>query len=336
MKKMMLGPLSEKKKRWEEMTPVPVGAARNIKNVVGDKMDDRFAGILIGLAVGDALGVSLEFKERDSYQPLTGMEGGGHFDLEPGQWTDDTSMALCLAESLLAKGFSHQDQLDKYLKWLNEGYLSSTGSCFAVGRNTMLSLKEYEESGKLPPERERAAGNGSLMRLAPVPMYYRNDFDKAVYYSGQSSLSTHNNPMAVDACRFFGALLQQALQQDRTKGVMSKEELLRGKACELELVAEVREIAEGSYRKKGRKEISSSGFVIHTLEAALWSFYRSDNFREAVLTAVNLGDDADTVGSVTGQLAGAYYGLSNIPEEWVAVLAQRGYIIELIKHLYKK
>lgn len=297
-------------------------------------MEDRFAGTMLGLAVGDALGVPLEFRERDSYEQVTGMRGGGRSGLEPGQWTDDTSMALCLAESLLEEGFSLHGQMKKYLKWLKEGYLSSTGKAFDVGKNTLLSLREYERSGELPPERERAAGNGSLMRLAPVPMYYRDDFEKAVYYSGQSSLTTHNNPLAVDVCRFFGGLLQEALQLDESKKPLSKEELLRGKAVQLELVKEVKEIAEGSYREKKREEISSGGFVIHTLEAALWSFYHSDSFSGAVLTAVNLGDDADTVGAVTGQLAGAYYGYSNIPEEWISVLAKRDYIFDLIKHLY--
>lgn len=293
-------------------------------------MYHNFAGVLIGLAVGDALGTTVEFKARDSFEPITDMTGGGPFNLEVGQWTDDTSMALCLAESLIKDGFSLKGQLNKYLDWFNNGYLSSTGECFDIGHNTLRSLKEFKENGKLPPERERAAGNGSLMRLAPVPMYYKDDFEKAVYYSGQSSLTTHNNPMAVDACRFYGGLLQQAIQGK------NKEELLRGKACQLEMVDEVKKIAAGSYRDKNRAQISSSGFVLHTIEASLWSFYRTDSFKDAVLKAVNLGDDADTVGAITGQLAGAYYGLEDIPDKWVSVLAKKEFFFDLIKRLYER
>jgi len=167
------------------------------------------------------------------------------------------------------------------------------------------------------------------MRLAPVPMYYRNNYEKAVYYSGKSSLSTHNNPLAIDACRFFGGLLQQAIQGE------SKESLLNGRACKLNLVNEVQNIAAGSYREKDIDQISSGGFVLHTLEASLGAFYRTDSFKEAVLKAVNLGDDADTVGAITGQLAGAYYGLNNIPDKWVSGLAYKDYIFSLINRLYE-
>ncbi|MEJ6949429.1 ADP-ribosylglycohydrolase family protein [Natronospora cellulosivora (SeqCode)] len=294
----------------------------NIKN--------RFAGALIGLAVGDALGTTLEFKARGSFEPLEDMVGGGPFDLEPGQWTDDTSMALCLAESLVEDGFDLDSQLAKYLKWFNDGYLSSTGTCFDIGNNTAKSLREYEGKGKLPDEYEYAAGNGALMRLAPVAMYYKGDFEKAVLYSGKSSITTHNNILSIDSCRCFGRMLQQAIVGK------DKDSILTGEVRQLEVDDKVKLIADGSYMDKDIDAISSSGFVIDSLEASLWAFYHTENFKDAVLKAVNLGDDADTVGAITGQIAGAYYGLDGIPEEWVSKLAKKDLIFDLLDKLYNK
>ncbi len=289
---------------------------------------DRFAGALIGLAVGDALGTTLEFKARGSFEPIKDMVGGGPFALKPGQWTDDTSMALCLAESLIEDGFDLESQLNKYLKWLNDGYMSSISHCFDIGNNTELSLRDYEETGEFPEEYEYAAGNGSLMRLTPVPMYFKDDFAKAAFYSARSSLTTHNNKLAIDSCRCFGGMLQQAIEGKSKDGILS------GRVRELALVDEVFNIIDGSYVDKNINEISSSGFVIDSLEASLWAFYHTESFSEAVLKAVNLGDDADTVGAITGQIAGAYYGLENIPEKWIEKLAKKDLIFELIDKLY--
>ncbi len=292
---------------------------------------DRVKGALIGLAIGDAIGATVEFKPRGSFKEVTDMIGGGPHRLQPGQWTDDTSMALCLAESLIEDGFNLKSQLDKYLLWYKEGYLSSTGKCFDIGNNTALSLNEYQNAGKLPPERERAAGNGSLMRLAPVPIYYRNDYEKAIYYSGESSKTTHNNIIAIDSCRYFGGLLQLTL----TGKIDNKEELLDLAVKDIKLDSRVSEVAEGSFKTKDRSDISSDGFVINSLEASLWAFYHTKSFAEAILKVVNLGDDADTTGAITGQLAGAYYGIANIKIDWIEKLAMKDKILSLAEELYK-
>ena len=294
---------------------------------------NKALGSFFGLITGDALGAAVEFKKRGSFKKVKDMRSGGPHGLEAGCWTDDSSMALCLAESLIDKAYDSDDQLQRYLKWYKEGYLSSTGKCFDIGANTARSLEYYEKNKELPPEKDRAAGNGSLMRLAPVPIYFRDDFKKAIKYSGESSLTTHNNQMAVDSCRYTGGLLQQFINS-RIEMQAFKNKVIKDTASDLNLDKRVIKAVKGAFKKE-RTDIKSDGFVIHTLEASLWSFLNTDSFANAVLKAVNLGDDTDTVGAVTGQLAGAYYGYSSIPEKWLNKLAKSEQLEEIAENLYK-
>ena len=239
---------------------------------------DRYRGALLGLAVGDALGTTLEFKAPGTFKPITDLVGGGPFSLKPGQWTDDTSMALCLAESLIEKrGFDPRDQMDRYCRWWKEGYLSSTGTCFDIGITVQTALAHYLRSreplaGSTDPF---TAGNGSLMRLAPVPLAFRRDFELAIHIAGESSRTTHAAPTAIDACRYFAGLLLGALEG------RSKEELLSSffyPAPDEQywkrhpLSPEIAEIAGGSFKQKQPPAIIGSGFVVRSLEAALWRF----------------------------------------------------------------
>jgi ADP-ribosyl-[dinitrogen reductase] hydrolase len=284
-------------------------------------MSSRYRGALLGLGVGDALGASLEFEPPGTFEPIDDMLGGGPFDLAPGEWTDDTSMALCLAESLVETGgFDPVDQLERYVRWWRDGYLSSTGTCFDIGIQTSSALAEFERTGSATPAspNPEAAGNGSLMRLCPVPMFYAHDLDEAVEMSGRSSLTTHPAPRCVDACRYFGALIAAA-----ANGTPKDELLDRGFWRWGELHPEIEEVARGSFLEREPPEIKGSGYVVRSLEAALWAFDRSDNFRAGALLAVNLGDDADTTGAVFGSLAGAYYSEDGIPAEWRERLALR-------------
>ncbi|ADO77245.1 ADP-ribosylglycohydrolase family protein [Halanaerobium praevalens] len=290
-------------------------------------------GSFFGLIIGDALGAAVEFKKRDSFPKLKDMRAGGPNALAAGFWTDDSSMALCLAESLSEKGYDLENQCHKYLKWYEEGYLSSTGECFSIGANTARSLEYFAENKELPPQRDRAAGNGSLMRLAPVPIYFKNDFEKAIDFSGKSSLTTHNNQMAVDSCRYFGGLLQQFINS-RIQMKVFKQKVLKDTAADLNLDQRVIKAVEGAFNKK-REDIKSDGFVINTLEASLWSFINSDSFEKAVLKAANLGGDSDTVAAVTGQLAGAYYGYNSIPEKWLNKLTKLEQIQKIAENLYQ-
>lgn len=290
-------------------------------------------GAFFGLIIGDALGAAFEFKKRDSFEKITDMQSGGAHGLKAGFWTDDSSMALCLAQSLIETDFDLIDQLDKYLSWYQDGYLSSTEKAFGIGANTAKSIEYFKKNGKLPPESDRAAGNGSLMRLAPVAIYFRDDFEQAVEFSGKSSLSTHNNLMAVDSCKYFGGLLQQFINS-RIEMDAFKTKVIKDTAVDLELDERVIKAVNGAFNKK-REEIKSDGFVINSLEAGLWSFINSNNFKEAVLNAVNLGNDTDTIGAITGQIAGAYYGFNSIPDKWITKLAKFSLIEKTIVKLYQ-
>ncbi len=279
---------------------------------------NRYRGCLLGLAVGDAIGTTVEFQTRATFAPVTDMVGGGPFRLQPGQWTDDTSMALCLGTSLLhVAGFDAADQMTRYCNWWEHGYLSSTGRCFDIGNTVRDALERYTQSGDplSGSTNARSAGNGSIMRLAPVPMFYAPDADVAIRFSGESSRTTHGCAECIDACRYLGLVLVRAL------GGASKHDVLSN--CDPELVRSVaiKQIAGGSYRGKTQDDILGSGYVVRSLEAALWCFDVTDSFEEAVLKAVNLGDDADTTAAVCGQVAGAFYGESGIPDRWLRRLA---------------
>ena len=312
-------------------------------------LQDRYRGCLLGLAAGDALGTTLEFKRPGTFAPLTDMVGGGPFGLEAGQWTDDTSMALCLAESLLeCHGFDARDQMRRYVRWWQEGYLSSTGTCFDIGGTVSAALRKFsleeERTGQGNPlagsTDPHAAGNGSLMRLAPVPLFFAPaGAREAVARAGESSRTTHGTATAVDACRYLAALILGALAG------APKEELLRpgfapAGAADLwhaiPLAEPVAAVAAGSFRTKPSTRIRGTGYVVDSLEAALWAFERSSSFEEGALLAVNLGEDADTTGAVYGQLAGAFYGETGIPAGWLAKLHQRGFITGLADRLFAR
>ena len=301
---------------------------------------DRFRGCLLGLAAGDALGTTLEFKRPGTFEPIGDMVGGGPFDLQPGQWTDDTSMALCLATSLLERGgFDAMDQMERYTRWVGQGYLSSTGTCFDAGTTTLNALAKFIQyhdpyAGSTDPH---TAGNGSLMRLAPVPMYFAGDAAEAIARTADSSRTTHAAHEAVDACRYYAGLLVGAL-----RGV-DKDTLLSPGYCPVEglwesepPVHEIARVAAGSFKHLDPPDIKGTGYVVDALEAALWAFHRSDNFREGALLAVNLGDDADTTGAIYGQIAGAHYGAESIPASWRAKLTMATEITSLADHLHDR
>jgi ADP-ribosyl-[dinitrogen reductase] hydrolase len=300
---------------------------------VAVSVEARYRGCLLGLACGDAVGTTVEFQRRGTFTPVEDMAGGGPFRLAPGQWTDDTSMALCLAESLLEKnGFDPRDQMERYCRWWKDGYLSSTGSCFDIGATVSDALARFRATGE-PFAGSRdplAAGNGSLMRLAPVPMYFAPDRDAAVRYARESSRTTHGCDEAVDACRYFAGLLVRALDG------AGKDELLSEEAASVggrPLTSAIGSIARGDYREKTAEEIHAGGYVVHSLEAAMWCFAQTDGFEQAILTAVNLGEDADTTAAICGQLAGAHYGQDAIPDGWLEKLAMRERIEELADRL---
>lgn len=274
---------------------------------------ERGIGAMLGLAIGDAVGTTLEFSRRDSQPSLTDMVGGGPFSLEPGQWTDDTSMALALAESLLRNGnLDPRDLMERFARWWQEGAYSCTGTCFDIGITTSRALQRFLDDGDpfAGDPSPGSAGNGSLMRLAPVSVLHWRTPEQAAAIAREQSRTTHAAPQAVAACGGYAKLLALAIAGASAETVLALDAV--GTTGE----PTIDEIFAGSWRSKSRQEIRSSGYVAHSLEAALWCVGRSGTFEEAILLAANLGDDADTTAAITGQLAGALWGVSKIPAEW--------------------
>ena len=314
-----------------------------------DRRRDRARGCLLGLAAGDALGTSVEFSPPGSFPPLVDRVGGGPFNLRPGQWTDDTAMALCLAESLVEKrAFDPIDQLERYVRWWRHGHLSCTGTCVDIGNTVSAALARFERTHEPYPGVADAmtAGNGSIMRLAPVVIFYAASppdpeagpdarprtatlvARKAIDFAAASSRTTHRAREAVDACRYMASVLLGLLGGEPKERVLSPDyEAVPGLWDVEPLERRVSKIRRGSFKQRQPPRIRGSAYVIATLEAALWAFWNSRDFREGALLAVNLGDDADTTGAVYGQIAGAAYGMSGIPGEWLATLAWRDRIV---------
>jgi ADP-ribosyl-[dinitrogen reductase] hydrolase len=294
-------------------------------------LQQRFRGCLLGLAAGDAVGTTVEFQQRGSFPPVTDMVGGGLFHLQPGQWTDDTSMALCLGTSLVEKGtFDAVDQMNRYCQWRENGYLSSTGKCFDIGITVSQALTKYQIygnpfSGSTNP---RSAGNGCLMRLAPIPMFYFPEVDRILHFSGESSRTTHGAEECITASRLFGEILF------RTLSGANKTEVLLNHNLEATSSPSIQAIARGEYQHKSVDEIQGTGYVVDSLEAALWCFWTTETYEQAILAAANLGDDADTTAAICGQVAGAFYGESAIPTHWLEQLTMRAEITDLADRLH--
>ena len=295
------------------------------------RLKDKSRGCLVGLAVGDAIGTTLEFRPPGTFKPLTDMVGGGHFCLKKGQWTDDTSMALCLGHSLVeCTGFNALDQMQRYCNWLDNGYMSSIGICFDVGVSVSSALRRFQKTGDpfAGAKGRWSSGNGSIMRLAPVPIFYQRQPLQAVHYAGESSRTTHGSALCVDACRYLSLLLVSLINGSDKQAFSSIDYTPQ--------TDEISAIKSGAFLDKSYHELTGSGFVIESLESALWCFVNSDSFESCVLAAANLGNDADTTAAIAGQMAGAYYGHQQIRQDWLAALHQHEQIVALSDQLYNQ
>ncbi|CAF0797388.1 unnamed protein product [Adineta steineri] len=342
-----------------KLSPFQGTVYRGVHGDVTDQYQDEFTwwgfiiGSLVGLAVGDALGASVECQSHANLieHPVANMQSGGTWGLKAGQWTDDTSMALCLASSLISKqGFDPYDQLVRYKWWFKHGFLSSTGHCFDVGSATRRALDEFSNRQKILKKHFKCrtdqevdqlsydavrlvsgfnvncsspnvAGNGALMRLTPVPLFYFRSPSVAIEYAGRSAVITHGDRKAVDACRYYAALIVAAIHKE------SKEQLLSNSFYEehknwfqgQDRHPDILHIAQGSYKQSRGYEggIRGKGYIVKALEAALWAFWsNNDSFETGVLAAIQLGSDTDTTAAIYGQLAGAFYGYDKIPQKW--------------------
>jgi ADP-ribosyl-[dinitrogen reductase] hydrolase len=284
---------------------------------------DRAVGALVGLAVGDAVGTTLEFKPKPAYPVLTNMVGGGPFKLKAGQWTDDTAMALVLGDWLANdRALDPVKLMSRFVKWHREGEYSCTGTCFDIGITTRGALDHFVRTGEpLAGSKDpRKAGNGALMRLSPVAIRYWSDRTRLIEVARLQTATTHGAEECLEASANFADLLAEVISGSPLPDALAGPAATR---------------INGSWRAGHRDDISGSGYVVDSLNAALWAVARTTSFRSAILLAANLGDDADTTAAVAGQLAGAVYGLSGIPEEWLQRLAWRPRIEALANQLFE-
>ncbi len=265
-------------------------------------------GALLGLAVGDAVGAAIEFSSKPRWAVLDDMVGGGPHGLRVGEWTDDTAMALALADSLLHDpALDAADLMRRFTDWHERGTYSCTGTCFDIGIATRQALARFRRTGDpvAGSEADASSGNGALMRLSPVAIRHWRDRAELARVADAQTRTTHGSPATLAASAAFAAMLADAI------GGAPLAEVLAGAAV------------QGGWRDLPRAAIEGSGYVVRSLQAAVWAVSRSTDFRAAVLLAANLGDDADTTAAIAGQLAGAVYGVSGIPAEWLAKLAWR-------------
>ncbi|QGY05863.1 hypothetical protein MMSR116_31180 [Methylobacterium mesophilicum SR1.6/6] len=298
------------------------GRPQSVVRPEADGARDRAVGAMLGLAVGDAVGTTIEFSAKPRRAVLSDMVGGGPFRLKPGQWTDDTAMALALADSLLAHPDLNSDDLARrFVSWYRDGIYSCTGACFDIGTATAAALRRYERTsdpiaGSTDPG---TAGNGSIMRLAPVAVRHWRDRTAMLRVARDQSRVTHAALEAIEGCELLADLLAAAI----------------GGAALSDLV-----VSDAAHRIRGfrpgqlRDEVRGTGYVVASLHAALWAVSRTSTFRDAVLLAANLGQDADTTAAVAGQIAGALYGAADIPADWLDRLAWRGRIERMAGDLF--
>ena len=288
----------------------------------------------MGLAVGDAVGTTNEFKVAGTFKPITDMVGGGPFLLKPGQWTDDTSMALCIADSLLAMGhYDSFDVMERYQRWFSKGYRSSTDRCFDIGGQVRAALFDFEHEQRVPvtAERSNRAGNGAIMRLAPVVIagFEHREIREIVVTAGLSARETHYSVEAEAATEVFAALLVGALLGWAPEHIINVGWASTGPAFD-EMAARV---ISTDPAERAAWEKDTSGYIVHGLRLAVHGLLDFGSFDEAVLAIANLGGDADTNAAIYGQLGGAHFGVEAIPASWRSTLYQGEEIDELARAL---
>lgn len=310
-----------------------------------NKIQDKILGGLWGAIIGDALGVPVEFVRRENVRknPITGMRGYGTFNLPPGSWSDDSSLLLCTIESLI-DGFDTDKMSKLFIRWLNEGYWTPHGETFDVGNSTMSSIRRMMKG--VQPEQaggraEYDNGNGSLMRILPVGIFFANHpTEERLDAVHRASSLTHRHPRTLMACGFYclmvNSLLKGSSPEEAYKYAIEQARLRYGKLPYAEELSHFQRISSGLIGSVPETAIKSGGYVIHTLEASIWCLLATSSFQEAVLKAVNLGEDTDTTGCVTGGLAGLHYGLKGIPKEWLNAIVRKEDIGKLLKQFTSK
>jgi ADP-ribosyl-[dinitrogen reductase] hydrolase len=297
------------------------------------KIAERVLGGLWGAVVGDALGVPVEFKSREDRKrdPVTGMRGYGSHYQPPGTWSDDSSLLLCTVDSLVDYEFDLRDMGQRFVRWYRAGYRTPWGEAFGVGDTTRRAVERLEKGANPELSGEtnvESNGNGSLMRILPVALRFADSSpDHLLSYAYRASSLTHRHPHSLIACGLYCFVVAELLRGSTpieaytsSLGIASK---IYARPSYLDEMTPFHRFISGQIHEAGEEEIGSSGYVVDTLEASVWCLLNTGSFKDAVLTAINLGGDADTTGSVTGGLAGVCYGLTAIPEGWIGLIAAR-------------
>ena len=304
---------------------------------------------IMGVVVGDALGCPVQFESRDEVarHPVTGMRGYGTFNLPEGSWTDDSSLTIALLESIRRVGeIDLDDIMGNFMKWLYDGEFTPYGESYDIGRGTMQAINRYKKNRKAKKcggDEEWNNGNGSLMRIMPACLYC-SVMESSGMYSDRDAIDvihsvgglTHAHIRSNIACGlyFFMAKyilfregsLQERIQEGLTQGFAFYESYLADKE-NLHYYDRLKDLE--AFKSLPADKIKSTGYVVDALEAAVWSLITTDSFDQALLKAVNLGDDTDTVGAIAGGLAGLYYGYDSIPEDWLSAIKRREWIEEM-------
>lgn len=301
-------------------------------------MKNVIKSVMLGHAIGDALGVPVEFCERYELDenPVTDMEGFGTYPYPAGYWSDDTSMSLAALDSLSSGEIKWDEIMNNFGKWLDEGEYTPCGEVFDVGRTCLQAIVRYFAKNTKATESggtdEKSNGNGSLMRIHPFALM--TYFDKRLRFNWESTIDkasalTHAHERSKLACRIYTLILHSLLIAPRKASVAKALKFAETHYEESQELEKYKRIFSPDFAKTSREEIKSSGYVVDTLEAVIWCLLTTYNYRDCVLKAVNLGDDTDTIAAIAGGLAGALYGYDAIPKEWLDTLKRRQYIEEM-------
>lgn len=301
---------------------------------------------IIGFAIGDALGVSAEFKSRDELKryPITDMKADGTYNQPAGTWSDDTSMTLATIDSIIEKDIIDvNDMANKFLKWFRNAEYTATNECFDIGRTTLQSLAKYElhlgNAKECGGSSEYDNGNGSLMRILPIAyyIYYKKITDDKEIYNIIKDVSsiTHAHEISILGCyiyvKYIIGLLNGVNKIQAYKNIQQQDYSLFSDYA----INKYRRILRDDIQSLEEANISSSGYVVSTLEAVFWLFLNSNDYNTCILKAVNLGGDTDTVAAITGGLLGIYYGINTIKDGWKQTLRRYDYIVELCEKFDK-
>ncbi len=314
---------------------------------------NKVVDALLGVAIGDAVGVPFEFSSREAMaaDPAIGMIGYGTYNQPEGTWSDDSSLTFCLAESLIS-GYDLADMSKRFIRWKNEAYWSARGKVFDIGMTTSKAISrlqkiiEEDDLEELKNQKyygnEYENGNGSLMRIIPLLFYIKGKSIKEQFeIIWETSALTHRHIRAAMSCLIYLKLAEKLLlgKDKEVAYAEMRSEILKFWE-DIEFSTSERKhfekVIQNDIRETNIDDLKSGGYVIEVLESSIWFFLKKENYEETILSIINIGHDTDTSAAITGGLAGIYYGLEGIPNYWIASIARMEDIVDLGDKLNEK